>query len=437
MKLYDVNKIFIAAIGYVKKNDFNATIKNNEYVFVISNSDCTNKNFIDVFSKQHYKYFSYGGCEDSDLAMFNQETLIGFVAKMCKKNKKLQNLSIIKKIINGELLNENELKTLLFAINNKNAYKILANISNSKNEKQIKNNYNIKLNYVTTLSNKKYKLQPIVGRDNELKQVLTSILQNKKASLLIGERGVGKTSIIDEIVYKIQKNDIPYILRNKNIIELNLNVLLIDSEPAIEKITKLIETAIKDNLIIFIDGIDTISDCNILKLFKYAIEKNNLKVIATINSKNDNKLYTDDIFNRIIVNEPNEEELTLIVSKILNDYSKINNIKLGNGTNEELTKILINLTKTENRIISNTSNKPINYDLQNPGLIVEIIDRMFADAIINSNKELKLKNIIYGISSCDRIKEDVINETINYLNSTYKNTKSITPHKAYIFSRKK
>ena len=195
--------------------------------------------------------------------------------------------------------------------------------------------------------------------------------------------------------------------------------MLIDSNYIEEKMMTIIETAIKDNLIIFIENIDAISDYNILKLIKHAIERNDLKVIATINSENDNKLYTDDIFNRIIVNEPSDEELALIIFKVLNDYSSINNIKLGKYTDKELTEILINLTKKENRILTNTSNKPINYDLSNPGLIVEIIDRMFANAIVNNNKELKIENAVYGIEFCDRIKEDVKKRTINYINSTF------------------
>ena len=149
MNLYNGNEIFVAELGYVKKNEFKATIKNNEYVFIISNSSCTNKDFVDAFSKQRYKFFSYENCEHNDLAIFDPKTLTGFIAKMCKRNKKLQNLIIIKKIINGELINENELKTLLFAINSKNAYKILTSDSNLKKEKEIKNNSNIKLNYIT------------------------------------------------------------------------------------------------------------------------------------------------------------------------------------------------------------------------------------------------------------------------------------------------
>ena len=93
----------------------------------------------------------------------------------------------------------------------------------------------------------------------------------------------------------------------------------------------------------------------------------------------------------------------------------------------------------ENRILINSSNKPINYEMHNPGLIIEIIDKIFASAKVDNNKELKIENIIYGISTCDKIKKDAIHKTINYLNSTYKDTKtkSLTSYyKTSIFSRK-
>ena len=414
MKLYDVNEIFIAELGCVKKQGGRATITGNEHVFVMTNNHDSNGDFIDVFSKKIYNFFSYMNCEDNEIAAFGQETLTGFIAKKCKNNKKLTNLSIIKKIINGELLNEIELKKLLFAINSGNIYKILssdnASIINKtlpNNNKQKNYNSSIKLNYFITLPQKKYKLQPTIERDNEIKKILTSLAQKKKATLLVGERGVGKTSIVDEISHRISKKEIPNFLKNKKIIELNFNILNISIDSIEENIIDIIATAIKDDLIIFIDGLDNINNPNILNILKYEIEKNNLKVIATINSENDNKLYADDIFNRIIVNEPNEKQLALIISKTLNTYIKSSSIKLGQITNEKLTEILINLTKLENRILSNCSNKPINYDMYNPGLVIEIIDAMFADAIINNNSELTIENILYGINFSNRIKEDI------------------------------
>lgn len=415
MELYDSNKVFIAEMGYVKKDQYEAKINRNEYVFVISNSDYTNRDFIDVFSKNHYKYFSYKDCEHNDLAIFDVKNLANFIAKECKTHKKLHNLSIIKKIINGELLNETELKKLLFAINNENIYKILSDNTNLKKT----NNSNIKLNYITTLSNKKYKLEPTTGRDIEIKKILTSIALNNKATLLIGERGVGKTSIVDEISYRISKKEIPEFFKNKKIIELNFSILNTDIDSIEENIIEIIERAKIDNLIIFIDGLENINNLSILKILKYEIEKNNLKVIATINSNNIIKIYNDDIFNKIIIDEPDDENLKQIIKKIFTDYSSINNIKLlEEETIDSLILNLIKLTDTENRILSDCSNQPVNYDMHNPGLIIEIIDRIFADAIINNNSKLTIENILYGISSCNRIKEDIKNTTIKELKSS-------------------
>lgn len=408
MELYDVNEIFIASMGYVKKDLCEAKIKKNEYVFVISSSVCTNKEFIDAISKKHYKFFSYNGCEHNDLAIFDQQNLVSFIAQKCKHNKKLQNLAIIKKIINGQSLNEIELKRLLFAVNNGNIYKTLSNMSEEIIDKK---NSNIKLNYVTTLTNKKYKLQPTIGRDIEIKNVLTSLAQTNKATLLIGERGVGKTSIVDEISYRISKNDIPNFFKNKKIIELNFNLLNTNNKSITENIINIFETAKKENSILFIDGLENINNIDILNILKYEIKRNDLKVIITSNPNNISySIFNDDIFNKIIINEPEYKDLIKIISKILDRYSIINNIKFYDSIINDLILALIELTKLENRIQSESSNKPTNYDMYNPGLVCEIIDAMFADAKANNNKILTENNILNGINSCLRIKEETKKE---------------------------
>ena len=402
MELYDADKLFVGYCGIVYY-DWGYEVKKEELVITTLSTYDSNLYF-NIFSAKKYKIFSTIKVSKGDYCILNPITLTSFVSQKYNNNMKLQNLSIIKKILNGESLNKTELKKLIIALNSKNLYKTLSNITE---ETSYKKKSNIKINFITTLTNKKYKLNPTTGRDNEIKQILTSLAQNRKATILIGERGVGKTSIVDEISHKISKNDIPNFLKNKKIIELNFNILNMDKNSIKQNIIDIVATAIKDDSIIFIDGLENINDSNILKILKYEIEKNNLKVIATINPNNINKDINDDIFNKIIIDEPNNETLIQIITKIFNDYSTINNIKIfDKRIMSDLITALIELTQIENRILLDCSTQPTNYNLYNPGLVIEIIDAMFADAKVSNNKQLNIQNILNGINSCDRIEDE-------------------------------
>ena len=425
MELYDADKLFVGYCGIVYY-DWGYEVKKEELVITTLSTYDSNLYF-NIFSAKKYKIFSTLKVSEGDYCILNPITLTSFVSKKYNNNMKLQNLSIIKKILNGESLNKTELKKLIIALNSKNLYKTLSNITEETSDKK---KFDIKINFITTLTNKKYKLNPTTGRDNEIKQILTSLAQNRKATILIGERGVGKTSIVDEISHKISKNDIPNFLKNKKIIELNFNILNMDKNSIKQNIIDIVATAIKDDSIIFIDGLEDINNANILNILKYEFEKNNLKVIATINSNNINKDINDDIFNKIIIDEPDEDTLKQIISRVFYEYSAINNIK---PLNEEALNIiittLINLTKIENRILTNCSNRPINYDIYNPGLIIGIIDIMFADAKVNNNNELTISNILYGINSCGRIKEDIKNNYSRELKDSLNLTSLYKTHK--------
>ena len=428
MELYDADKLFVGYIGVVYYNAFyDRKIEKNELIItkkIFSDSDL----YHNIFSDEKYKVFSQFASK-GESCIITPQSLTSFITKKYNNNNKLKNLPTIKKIFNGESLNKTELKKLLIALNSNNFYITLKNVSEDIIDKK---KSDIKLNYITNLTNKKYKLQPTIGRDIEIKQTITSLIQNNKGTLLVGERGVGKTSIVDEISYRISKKEIPNFFKNKKIIELNFNTLNISIDSIEENIIDIIELAKKDNLIIFIDGLENINNTNILRTLKYEIERNDLKVIATINSNNIIKIFNDDIFNKVIINEPDFENLSKIINKVFNDYSIINNIKL---LDEEimtnLIVALIDFTAIENRIITDCSTQPINYDIHNPGLIIEIINAIFADAIVNNNKQLTIENILFGINFCNKIKENVKNNFSKELKTslniihTYKELKKL------------
>ena len=71
------------------------------------------------------------------------------------------------------------------------------------------------------------KLDPIIGRDEEIRRVLHILSRRKKNNpILIGEAGVGKTAIVEGIAWRIVKGDVPENLKTKKIFSLDISALI-------------------------------------------------------------------------------------------------------------------------------------------------------------------------------------------------------------------
>ena len=71
------------------------------------------------------------------------------------------------------------------------------------------------------------KLDPVIGRDEEIRRVIQILSRKTKNNpILIGEPGVGKTAIVEGLAWRIFKNDVPVSLQNKTLYELDLGALV-------------------------------------------------------------------------------------------------------------------------------------------------------------------------------------------------------------------
>ena len=70
-------------------------------------------------------------------------------------------------------------------------------------------------------------IDPIIGRQNEINQIIYTLLRkNKNNPLLIGEAGVGKTAIVEGLAQKIVQNEVPEKLKNKRLFLLDMGTLV-------------------------------------------------------------------------------------------------------------------------------------------------------------------------------------------------------------------
>ena len=135
-------------------------------------------------------------------------------------------------------------------------------------------------------------LDPVVGRDEEIKRVLEILMRRTKNNpVLIGEAGVGKTAIVEGIANMIVNNQVPLKLKNKRIISLDMASSVAGTkyrgefEERIKQILKELED--NDDIILFIDEIHTIVGAggaegaiDASNIFKPALARNKLRCIG-------------------------------------------------------------------------------------------------------------------------------------------------------------
>ena len=251
---------------------------------------------------------------------------------------------------------------------------------------------------------------------------------------VLGPNGVGKSTIINELVYKINKKEIQSFLKNTKIIDLSRLITIEKYTDKFDKDLKdTINLCIKNNYIILIDNIHNLYNINtsITTLLRFYIKEKGLKVIGITTPDEYNEIIDNDLsinkFEKIIINEPNDEVLYQIINKVFNDYSKNNKIKLFDNL-DFIMKLLIDLTKEENRIWNNSNNIPNDNIIYNPELVIQIIDKIFAYAKVNNQKELNIDNVKCAINACNKIidqKKNEIIESIDTVNSKEEKQKTL------------
>lgn len=421
-KYYYPNLLFIGKIGTIRK----LNEKGKRYYHF---DDLGFSIFIDVKytdNKYYYEIFSNTKCinfhnEDisaGDTAVNEQILLNLFAQKLYKEIKDSKALeTIVSKIINNQKISEKELKQFLYYLNN-----------NEELINDFQNNTSILANI---LDKKNFVNEPIYEQIEELDKLLITLNQDKKNPILVGPTGVGKTALINEVAYKIQKNKCPDSIKGKHIIDITrlINGLTFEIK---ESFLKLIATILKKQHIIVIENIDSFDNDKtnwILNIIDEAIENKNLKVIATTNKKITDEHFNNSLYKKfktIYINEPNDKILYEIINKTINDYIKNNNISTLDNI-DNIIKLLIKFTNVENRIWNNGSCISYVEESNNPNLVIEIIDEIFAHAKFNNQNKLTIDNIIYGINSCDKINDNTKQEIIDNLQQ--ENNKILTKKK--------
>jgi ATP-dependent Clp protease ATP-binding subunit ClpB len=196
------------------------------------------------------------------------------------------------------------------------------------------------LKYTRSLTRlaKENKLDPVVGRDNEISRIIQILSRRTKNNpILIGEAGVGKTAIIEGLANRMAQGDIPESLRDKELVSLDLGALVAGTkyrgefEERLKNILKEIEKA-QGKVILFIDEIHTIvgagaaeGSLDASNMLKPALARGELRAIGATTLKEYQKYIEKDPaltrrFQPVYVAEPTVEDAVAILRGLKEKY---------------------------------------------------------------------------------------------------------------------
>jgi len=259
-------------------------------------------------------------------------------------------------------------------------------------------------------------LDPVIGRDKEIKRVLEILSRRTKNNpLLIGEAGVGKTAIVEELSRLIASGDVPLNLKNKRIISLDMATTVAGTkyrgefEERVRKILKEIEE--NDDIILFIDEIHTLVGAggaegaiDASNIFKPALARNKLRCIGATTTMEYKKFIENDKalerrFQKVMVDIPNTETVKDILLKLKPVYENYHKVHI----KDEMIDKIIEL-----------SEKYI-YDRNQPDKSIDILDEVCSKTSLKESKELLEYNCL-----TKKLQEILKNKNEAVINNNFK-----------------
>ena len=262
------------------------------------------------------------------------------------------------------------------------------------------NNYNALSKYAVNLNERAEngKLDPIIGRDDEIRRVLHILSRRQKNNpIVIGEAGVGKTAIIEGIAHRIVRGDIPESLKTKRIYSLDMGALIAGAkykgefEERLKAVVKEVEES-NGEIILFIDEIHTLIGAgggqgamDAANILKPALSRGELRTIGATTLDEYQKYFEQDKalvrrFQPVMVDEPSVEDTVSILRGLQERYENYHKVKI-------LDEALVSAAELSHRYIA---------DRHLPDKAIDLIDEAAA------RLRLELDSVPEEIDELDR-----------------------------------
>ena len=292
------------------------------------------------------------------------------------------------------------------------------------------------------LTNQQFRGHPVIGREQEIRTVLKSLMM--RSVLLLGPSGVGKTALVEEIAYLIQQKEVPSRLLDKKIFMLDASSLIAGTKyrgAFEEKINVILKELDNDpNIILFIDEICNMkglgategSPQDFFNIFKPYLSRSNrpIQMIGTTTTEEYQKYLADDAairrrFAPVTLGEPDDKSLSHILDASVKKYQDMLHVDFSFDTDSqhEIFDILIQGSKKR-------SYNDVQY---NPSLVLSILEMAFSNALYYDRESVNIDDVKEAVMSCERIYESSRERMVSQL-SSISNTKQYVKGKIAPFS---
>ncbi len=280
-------------------------------------------------------------------------------------------------------------------------------IPNQKNNKKLMiDSFGIDLNKKA----KKGEIDPVVGREKEIKRVLEILSRRTKNNpLLIGEAGVGKTAIVEELARILTNNNTYGPLSKKRIVSVSMASLVAGTKyrgEFEERINKIITELEEENdVILFVDEIHTLVGAggaegaiDASNILKPALARGKIKIIGATTTEEYKQYIEKDKalsrrFQTVIIKEPDTKTVLQILTKLRPIYEKYHKVKISD-------EILQEIVTLSNRYI---------HDRMMPDKAIDVLDEVCSRTFIsNCKKTNKLEDIYIELNKIKDLKNDSI-----------------------------
>ena len=268
--------------------------------------------------------------------------------------------------------------------------------------------------YGVDLTTKEYITDPAIARDDEIKQVILTLLTPEKSALLVGKPGIGKTAIVEGLAYRIQKGMVPDALKNYSLIKVNITSLIGEtmSDGQIENRIDLLVRELSErlNTIIFIDEthllVNKAGGMDFANMLKAGLDRGQIKMIgATTTEEYEQYILRDRAFLRrfqkIDVLEADKPTVVKILMGTIPKLEKQIGVKINYQpfVTEKIMAFIVEMTDEYKRVYEISS--------RYPDICLTIVANALTFALYDNRKIVSIKDFYKAICNAKNVYEDV------------------------------
>jgi ATP-dependent Clp protease ATP-binding subunit ClpC len=253
------------------------------------------------------------------------------------------------------------------------------------------------------------KIDPIIGRDKEVKRIAQILSRKKKNNaVIVGDAGVGKTAIVEKLALMIQKGECPTVLLDKRIMSLDLTSLVAGTKyrGQFEERIKAILAELQDapNVIVFIDELHTMVGAgnasgamDAANIMKPALARGEMQCIGATTFDEYKKHIEKDgalsrRFQKVILKEPSQSDTIAILKNLQNSYQDFHKVNYEDNVIETVVKLA-------GRYIT---------DRQFPDKAIDVLDELGAEKRVTSQIPEVIEKLKKEVEDIKEKKLDVV-----------------------------